>query len=112
MTVQVLDSGSLVARVLRVLDVGAGLNLTPIDESGGGFLLEASGGGSGATDYVWVQTVPAAVWTIPHNLGRRIAAVRVIDSGGEECEGDSLELDSNTLQLSFSAAFGGAAILE
>lgn len=112
MTVQVEADGALAARVLRLLNIGSGLILTPIEPSGGGFLLEASGGGSGATDFVWVQTVPMAVWTIVHNLGRRIAAVRVIDSAGEECEGDYVELNSNTLQLTFSAAFGGGAVLE
>ena len=112
MTVQVRDSAGLRARVLRGLHIGDNLTVTPVDDSGGLLRIDATGGGGPGSEYVWVQGIPLAVWTIPHHLGRRIAAVRVVDSSGEACEGDYDELDANTLQLTFSAAFAGGAVLE
>lgn len=57
-----------------------------------------------------VQSVPEAIWNITHNLGK-IPSVTVTDSSGTEIEGDVLHNDSNSLKLTFSAAFAGFADL-
>lgn len=66
-------------------------------------------GASGASPFHFAQSVPEAVWTIAHNLGRIPAAVRVVDSAGSEVEGDTLDIDLNTVQLTFAGAFSGDA---
>jgi hypothetical protein len=60
--------------------------------------------------YRHIQTVAAAVWTIPHNLGF-YPNVAVVDSSGREVVGEIDYVDMNTVRLTFSAAFGGEAYL-
>ena len=66
-------------------------------------------GASGA-GYNHVQATPAAVWTIPHNLGFR-PGVELTDAGGSEIEGDVLHLSLNTVQVTFTQAIAGRARL-
>lgn len=67
--------------------------------------------GAGASEqFVYEQTVPARVWTVLHNMGRR-PPVSVIDSGNEEVEGEVRYPDLNTAILTFSGAFSGIATL-
>lgn len=66
-------------------------------------------GPSGANPFHFAQNTPEAVWTVTHSLGRIPAAVRVIDSAGSEVEGDVLDVDLNTIQLTFAGAFSGDA---
>jgi hypothetical protein len=66
-----------------------------------------SGGGSDK-NFVFTQATPATVWTIAHNLGKR-CAVTVVDSAGDQCEGDVVYVDNNTIQITFAAAFSGSA---
>ena len=47
--------------------------------------------------------------TVPHNLGK-FPAVTVIDSAGDECEGDVDHIDINNLTVTFSAPFSGTII--
>jgi hypothetical protein len=49
-------------------------------------------------------------WTIPHNLGFK-PNVTVVDSGGTIYEGEITYTNSNSLTVSFSAAFSGKAYL-
>lgn len=56
------------------------------------------------------QAVADSVWTIVHNFGR-IPKVTVIDSAGDEVEGDNSYPNLNTLIITFSAPFGGFAYL-
>lgn len=60
--------------------------------------------------YRHVQSVPAATWTIQHNLGYR-PAVSVEDSAGTVVYGEINYTDENNLTLTFRAPFGGAANL-
>jgi hypothetical protein len=60
--------------------------------------------------YRHMQATPATVWTVIHNLGFR-PNVTVVDSGGTEVIGNVHYVDDNTVQLTFSAAFGGEAYL-
>lgn len=56
------------------------------------------------------QTEPSALWVIHHNLGFHPNAT-VIDSGGNEIDGDIDYVDNNILTLSFTSPFGGTAYL-
>jgi hypothetical protein len=66
--------------------------------------------------YRHVQGVPAAVWTITHNLGYFPGGVTVKDSAGDLHEGRITYIDMNTISISFfaggnPAAFSGEAYL-
>lgn len=83
-----------------------------------GKILVASAGGTryelaasdvaGDAHYPHTQSVAAATWTIPHNLGK-FPAVTVVDSAGTEVVGDVTHPDENTVVVSFTAAFAGRA---
>lgn len=65
--------------------------------------------GTGAhVDYL--QAIASTTWTITHNLGSYPAVV-VLDSAGTEQIGDVRYLDTNTVVLTFAAAFAGTASL-
>ena len=53
-------------------------------------------------------TVASSV-TVTHNLGK-YPAVTVIDSAGDEVEGDVEHLSTNQLQVSFSGSFSGIVL--
>ncbi len=71
-----------------------------------------SGGGSGSGDltYTHPQGAASAVWVITHNLGKR-PSVTVQDSAFDAVDGDVFYNDTNTLTITFSAAFSGVAYL-
>lgn len=56
------------------------------------------------------QLVPAATWTVTHNLGK-VPSVTVVNSAGDVVIGNVAVVDDNTVQLSFGAAFSGTAYL-
>lgn len=60
--------------------------------------------------YTHVQAVPAAVWTIAHNLGGR-PGVTVTDSTGRQVQPDIAYPDDNTVTVTASGAFAGRADL-
>ena len=60
--------------------------------------------------YVHVQGVAASFWTINHPLTFQ-PNVAVLDSTGEQVEGDVDYVDSDTITVGFSAAFSGIAYL-
>lgn len=60
--------------------------------------------------YVHQQGTASAIWTVNHNLGFN-PNVKVIDSGGTNVEGAVAYSDSNSLTLTFTAAFAGTAYL-
>ena len=66
--------------------------------------------GVGDLHYLHTQMAASATWTITHNLGK-YPAVTVIDSAGDQCEGAVVYVDTNTITLTFGAAFAGAAYL-
>ena len=67
-------------------------------------------GPAGADVFVYTQSVPATVWTINHNLGS-YPNVYVLDTAGDECEGDVDNPTVNQTVITFSAAFAGTARL-
>jgi hypothetical protein len=79
--------------------------------------VEVSTGGSlpgppgppGGT-YRHVQTIPATTWTIVHNLGFR-PNVTVVDTAGEQVEGEVDYVSETTVVVTFTAAFAGDAYL-
>lgn len=67
-----------------------------------------TGPSGAALNYTHTQAVPASVWTVIHNLGKR-PSVTIFDSANDEVEGDIVHNSVNQLTLTFSAAFGGVA---
>ena len=61
-------------------------------------------------NYVHNQGSAATIWTIAHNLDKFPSPV-VVDSGGNEIEGDVKHIDKNNLTITFSTAFTGAAYI-
>lgn len=66
-------------------------------------------GASGA-GYVHTQNLPDTTWTINHNLGFW-PNVYVLDTNGDECEGDVGNVSLNQVVINFSAPFAGVARL-
>ena len=67
-------------------------------------------GPSGDLSYQFVQGPASVDWLITHNLGK-FPSVTVVDSSGEEVEGEVKYLNNNSLRVIFSAAFTGNAYL-
>lgn len=60
--------------------------------------------------YVHTQNTPSATWTINHNLNGHPTAV-VHDSAGTQCEGTFSYPSTDTMIISFTAAFSGVAYI-
>lgn len=58
--------------------------------------------------FVHEQMIAGAEWTINHNLGK-YPSITVVDSAGDECEGDVKHMTVNQVVITFSAAFAGRA---
>lgn len=65
---------------------------------------------TGDAFYHHIQSAPASVWTVTHNLGKK-PSVEVIDSAGDNWFGVVDYIDDNQLTITFSAAFSGDAYL-
>jgi hypothetical protein len=70
----------------------------------------ASTTGIGPYAYVHNQASPATVWTINHPLSF-IPNIAIVDSAGDQVEGEVRYVDADTVQLTFTAAFSGIAYL-
>lgn len=66
--------------------------------------------GTGDANYVHEQAAASASWLVQHNLAK-YPSVSVVDSAGDECEGEVRYLTSNQLRISFSGAFSGRAFI-
>ena len=62
----------------------------------------------GDVSYTHIQSVASNTWTVNHNLGFNPTAV-VLDSAGTNCEGTFSYPTTNTLIITFTAAFTGTA---
>ena len=60
--------------------------------------------------FMFHQSTPAAVWTIVHPLSY-YPAVTIVNSAGEEVEGDLTFVNATTITVKFSGAFSGIAYL-
>lgn len=67
-------------------------------------------GGSGDLTFVHDQTTASDDWFIAHGLGK-YPSVTVIDSAGDQAEGDLIYVSATSLRIVFSAAFTGRAYL-
>ena len=63
-----------------------------------------------ADTFEFVQSVASSVWTIDHPLGK-FPSVTILDSSGDEIEGDVRYVSPTRVTVTFSAAFGGRAFL-
>ena len=62
------------------------------------------------TTYVHTQTTPSATWVIAHGLDK-YPAVDVVDSGSNVVVGEIHYNNTNTITITFIAAFAGKAFL-
>lgn len=60
--------------------------------------------------YAHEQAVASDTWTINHGLGK-YPSVTIVDSAGDEVEGNVNHVGLNQTVVSFSAAFSGRAFL-
>jgi len=67
-------------------------------------------GNPAAIFYTHTQENPSATWTINHNLGGNPTAV-VKDSAGTQYEGTFSYPSTNTMVITFTAAFSGVAFV-
>ncbi len=68
------------------------------------------GTGASHTTYTHSQNTASSTWSVTHNL-ICFPSVMVVDSAGSVVYGNIEYLDSNSLRLTFVAAFGGKAYL-
>ena len=59
-------------------------------------------------NYTHYQDVPSDTWTIVHNLNK-CPTVTIVSSAGDVVFADMKVIDTNTVELHFSEAFGGRA---
>lgn len=64
----------------------------------------------GDLHFTFGQTAASDEWLIYHGLGK-FPSVAIVDSAGDEVEGDVSYVDANTVRVRFSAAFTGKAYL-
>jgi hypothetical protein len=118
---QVLTSDSVGEAEWKPITEVSGITITGTPQSG--YILVATSGSSAAWQpapptpvpdndqpFVYRQDVPASSAVITHNLGYNPSVVTTTLSG-DEVEGDIEYLDSNTLQVSFSAPFSWIATM-
>lgn len=79
-----------------------------VDLRMGGF--QGPAGQDGDKHYRHVQGTPAQVWVIDHNLDKH-PAVSVVDSSGEEVEGNVVYTSQQQVVVTFAGAFSGEAFL-
>jgi hypothetical protein len=60
--------------------------------------------------YTHIQGAALASWTITHNLGY-VPSITIIDSGGNEVEGNIVYNDLNVATVSFTSEISGSAYL-
>lgn len=94
---------------VEVTKVSSGLTLTAAGPQG---IRGPQGvpGAAGGSVIEHTQSVPAATWTITHNLNR-IAFVRVVDDSGDEIISDTDQSDPNTVSITFATPTSGKAVI-
>lgn len=61
-------------------------------------------------NYLHEQAIASDTWTINHLLGK-YPSVTIVDSAGDEVEGNVNHISTNQVVVTFSAAFSGRAFL-
>lgn len=72
--------------------------------------IQGPAGEDGDKHYRHVQATPAQVWVIDHTLDK-FPAVTVVDSAGEQVEGNVLYTSQQQVVVSFTGTFSGEAFL-
>jgi len=93
------------------------LNLTNIAGNGDYYLNKyydfaafTTSSDAGDKNFIFVQAVPSAVWTVVHNLNK-YPSVSVVNSSNNLGYGEVDYISLNELTITFSAAFAGKAFL-
>ena len=60
--------------------------------------------------YAHDQVIASASWAVVHNLGK-FPSLSIVDTGGNEVEGEVQHIDNNNLIITFSSSFAGKAYL-
>lgn len=89
----------------RAIDFRGDVDVEFVDGTPRITVLGSSGGDK---TFRFDQATPATTWLVVHGLGK-YPSVSVVDSGGTWVIGQVTYLDIDTVQLDFSAAFGGSA---
>ncbi len=68
--------------------------------------------GTSGGSYVHVQSVPASIWNVNHNLGYKPGGLFIKDSANSQWWGYVTHVDNNNLTIDFNgASFAGEAIM-
>ena len=70
--------------------------------------IQGPSGGAGGATYTHTQSIPAAVWTVAHNLSRR-PSVSVTDHLGNLLVADVLYVDADIVQVTHGTPYIGFA---
>lgn len=86
--------------------------LSPDPTGSGGVVLNENFEllGQRTAGYTHVQTTPASVWTITHNLGKPVSCT-VTDSAGRVVFGDVRIVSLDVVEVSFTSTFAGKAMI-
>jgi hypothetical protein len=107
-------TANTIGLIFVAIGVGAGTGtaatMTTVDATIQDIANFGGGGGGGTSAYVHQQPVPAGTWTINHNLGFR-PSVELLDSGGQEIDGEVSHPTVNQTVVALSPATAGLARL-
>lgn len=110
-TYQLPDASGTIALTTDIPDP---ITLTTIGTSGPatliGDVLNIPEYSSGDKTYVFIQSTPAATWTITHNLNK-YPSVSVVNTNNIIVYGQTTYINANELQIEFSAGFSGKAYM-
>jgi hypothetical protein len=105
--------GNYPAPTLKPTGVVAGEYLRPsrlVVLADGRLAAAQAGDGGASAALVLYQPTPSAHWQLAHNLNNQYPSFTVIDSAGDEVEGDPDFVNPNRLDLLFGGAFSGKVI--
>jgi hypothetical protein len=108
-TVTIADTSVSALASLTDVDIQSPVDEDVLKYSSGKWVNIPATAGSDA-NFLHVQSPASAVWTITHNLGK-FPNYTVIDSSGDEVEGDVNYVNNQQLIITFSASFSGTAYL-
>jgi hypothetical protein len=107
-------TANTIGLIFVAIGAGAGSGtaavMTTVDATVQDIANFGGGGGGGTSAYVHQQLTPAGIWTINHNLGFR-PSVELLDSGGQEIDGEVSHPTVNQTVVALSPATAGLARL-
>lgn len=94
---------------VRLFGKGLGSTATAVPM----FAQIVAGGGGGVANFVFTQSTPQSIWTVPHNLGQYPAAVSIF-SADMQTQFDEFSVrhtDVNNLLVSMDTPSAGVAVI-